>query len=41
MTDPDELLEHEERIAIQQESCGEEIDIVRRNPTTGEARDAG
>lgn len=33
---PEEILEHDERIAIEQESCNLEIDIVRRDTQTGE-----
>jgi len=36
MIDPDEIYEADEREAIRQESCGEPIEIVRRNPQTGE-----
>lgn len=35
---PDELLEREERLAIQQEGCGQEIEVVRRDPKTGELK---
>lgn len=33
---PEEILEHDERIAIVQEGCGKPIDIVRRDTQTGE-----
>jgi len=33
---PDELYEQDERIALIQEGTNQEIEVVRRNTTTGE-----
>ena len=40
MTDPDAIYEADERIAIQQEGCNLPIDVVRRDPATGELKGA-